>query len=415
MSFLKRFFKKEQEIKKVKLNSSELPDWFEKEISWVLDDVVKDLNGLFSEIKEEIETTRKLLHELEMAKLRNEKITLKEKQFMEGNRLAYIKKTRDFLASVMPAKMPVNEAQSYVGKYKEAVEDFTKNSYRAFQITSNFFGDELNETAKRLKKIDDSVKKISALLNRESVVVVNDTKRKINEMNSLIQKREELMDEIEKEEKNYEDLKIAKADYDLKIIKLKKHPAYIELQELNEKLKGIEDELKILKSSFLDNFMQVEKALKKISKLDSEELTAKYLDDPVTALLNDAGLEILKVLQRTKEALEADQLEIDEKKKEKILTRMSELTKDYLVAFIVKHNDLELKKSQLLRQIRQNSSMNDLNDLIYKLDHTKDKQAQNSERIKKLNQQLDKIEIDEIKSEIQENLKTLSYDVEVSV
>jgi hypothetical protein len=416
MGFLKRLFKKEKKpAEKSTINSSELSEWFESKTHDIINKIVHDIGHEFSEIKSGIEDAKKALRELENAKLMNEGITLKEKQFMEGNRLAYIKKVNYYLSKISPGKMSLSETHSFVNNYRKEAIDFSKGSLRAFQITKNFFGDQLDEITKCIKEIDSSINAVSDILNQDNMTAINETKTKIKELNGLIQKREELISSIEEDEKNYEELKVAKADYELKIIRLKKHPAYLELQELNERLKGFEDELKILKSQFLDSFMQVDKALKKVSKLGDEGLIAKYLEDPVSALLSDSELKILDTLRRTKEALEADQLEIEEKKKEKIVTRINEITKEYLVSFVVRHNDFELKKSDVNRLIKQNSSMSDLNELHYKLDHTKDKQVKSTERIKKLNQQLEKLELEETKDKIEENLKNLNYIVKVTI
>ncbi len=416
MSFLKRLFKREEKpAGKSSINSSELAEWFENKTLDIMKDVAHDIGQEFSEIRDAIEQTKNAVKELENAKLMNEGITLKEKQFMEGNRLAYMKKVNDFLSRILPAKMSLNETKSYIENYRKEAIEFAKGSFRAFQITANFFGDQAADIAKCIKEIDSSVKKVSDLLNQEKMTVINETKTKIKELNGLIQKREELISSIEEEENNYEELKVAKADYELKIIRLKKNSAYLELQELNEKLKNFEDELKILKSQFLDTFMQVDKALKKVSKLGDEGLIAKYLEDPVSALLSDSELKILEILKRTKEALETNQLEIEEKKKEKMVVRINEITKEYLVDFVIKHNDLELKKSDMNRLIKQNSSMNDLSELHYKLDHTKDKQAKTTEKIKKLNQQLEKLELEETKDKIEKNLKNLNYDAKVTI
>jgi len=416
MGFLSRLFKKEEKPpEKFTVNSSELAEWLESKTLNIMKDVAHEIGHEFSEVKSGIEETKKALIELENAKLMNEGITLKEKQFMEGNRLAYIKKVNYFLSKISPGKMSLSEAHSFLENYRKEAIDFAKGSLRAFQITSNFFGDQLDKITRGIKEIDRSINTVSDLLHKENIVAINEIKKKIKELNELIDKREELMNLVEEEEKNYDESKIAKADYELKILKLKKHPAYLELQELNERLKGFEDESKILKSQFLDSFMQIDKALKKVSKLGDEGLIAKYLEDPVSTILSDSELKILDILKRTKEALEANQLEIEEKKKEKIIARINEITKEYLVNFVVKHNDLELKKSDVNRLIKQNSSMSDLNELHYKLDHTKDKQVKTTEKIKKLNQQLEKLEIEEIKNKIQEKLKKLNYDVEVTI
>lgn len=416
MSLLKSIFGfKKTETKKEKVRSSELPQWFDKATASTFQDARVQTKETFHDILQEQKELKKKIDELEKAKLGNENIPAKEMHFMEGNRAAYIKRISDFIERTnVPDELEPDAVRDYIVSYQQELANFTKNSFRAFQITSQFFGDHLEEIGKHLKSLDDSFVKLNGIVNDKKIVSIAEIKSKIEALIHMDVRRESLMEEIESEEANYENLKTEKSDYELRIVKQKKNPAFTEMNHLNEAIRSVETELKILNSDFIDSFMRIEKALKKFGR-DEDKLILAYLDNPVDAVLKDPELKILAVLQQVRTALENNQLEIEEKKKDKLLENISEINKEHLISFVVKHNDLELQKNDLARRIKQNTSMNEMNDLVYRLDHVKDKQMASAEKIKRMHQQLEDLDFSLVKSEIESGLRELGHNVEIVI
>lgn len=414
------FFRREKpkNKEKQKIHYSELKERFDSLVSIHLEDFEEQARQLFSEIEEAKSEVRKNISILENAKLMNENISIKEKHFMEGNRATYIKVINLFLEDVTePEQISVSEIENFIKNYEDASKTFIKASFRASQIINNFFGAELSKIKENLKRIDENVKNLAELLKNENIQNIYNAEKNIKKLLGEIEKREQLLGEIEKEEINYENIKNEKAEFERKIIAIKKRPSFVKMNELKEKLKEIEDETKIMTADFVNNFLQIEKALKKFPKSNeqTEKLITHYLEDPVSAVLNDYDLIIVDIIYKVNEMLKNNEIEIEEKKKEKIMQKIASINKMTFTNFIIRYNDLQLKKSEITRLLKQNDSQRELDDLQYRLNHFEEKQKRSMEKIRKLDSQIEAIKIEETKEEIEKAMESVGVPISIEI
>lgn len=415
MKFLQNLFKKKEDaVKKEEVHAHELDTWFSILTRNHTQSVTKQCGTLFLRMREERQALTRNLLALEKAELENKDIPVKEKQFMEGNRAAYMKKVQDFLqATKLPETSHPKEAKKFLSTHEKEFAAFTRNSVRAYQILLHFFGNELGETSQTLKNIDEITKEIQEILEEKKTKTVAELEECILEMQQLVKEREKLLEEVEKLEQEYETLKTLKADYTLRLLKITKDPRYIELQELETKKAKIETELKMLKASFVNEFLQIEKALKKFAKLDDEKFITAYVDNPVEAVLADEGLRILGIIARIQEAIQQNQIGLEEKKKEKILERIQALDRQFLIQFVIAHNDLLLKMEDVKRALKKNTSKTEQDDLQYKIDHVTTKQQHTSTHIGKMHGMIERISIAEQAKQIESLAKACEAHIQV--
>jgi len=411
------FFRKEKpKPKKTKVKAADLDEQYQNLLGDYLNDFEAEATNVMKEIAASKNEILPLLEKLKNAELRNENIPPKERHFMEGNRLSYIKAVNAFLSKLNePDEISDSTAKIFLAEYEEVSEDFRKSSMRPGQITNHFFGDIMKHITEQLVAIDKCSKGLFALMKSDSMKAVAETRSKISLIQSEIEKNETLLKELEESEKGYEDIRRERAVFERRVISIKKNSTFLQLAEFNSLLKKTEEEMKMLDAEFIDNFLQIEKALKKFSKSDDDALISQYIEDPVTAVINDPDLRIVEILNKASEALRSGALEIEDKKKEKLVEKMASLDKEKFTKFVIAHNDLTLKISDINRRMKQNNSQRELDDAKYKLEHVQKKQQNVADSIKKINNQIEALKIADLKYDIEKAFESLNVPIEIEI
>ena len=92
--------------------------------------------------------------------------------------------------------------------------------------------------------------------------------------------------------------------------------------------------------------------MKKYERLDlKNKWVGGYLNNSLEALLEDKELKILEIIGKIKEAIAKGELELKDKKKDKILQELDKLDKDYFNLFLSKYNELNKKYIELKSEI----------------------------------------------------------------
>src|SRR3989338_723616 len=99
IEFLKKIFKNEEpETKQVhEISLHDLEDWIEEKAKPLMEEVKIRTDEILMKAGEELERTRFNVEVLENSKLQNPNIPFKAKQYMEGNRKAYVRSVNSFL------------------------------------------------------------------------------------------------------------------------------------------------------------------------------------------------------------------------------------------------------------------------------------------------------------------------------
>ena len=171
-NFLKKFFTK-KEIETIKLELKDLKSFFDEKHK----EVEKELNSKIAEIRgkiaEEITKTRNNLETLKKAELRNENIPVRAKQFMKGNREAYIRIVNNLVDSIN-IEDDYNSILKFCDNFNETLLHFTKSTTKAYQVLQEFFANESREIALNIKQFDSLIKRlISGSENRTFAIAFN--------------------------------------------------------------------------------------------------------------------------------------------------------------------------------------------------------------------------------------------------
>ena len=152
LNFLKRLFKQgEQEAEKEIIKLENLESWLGNRFEHFHKNLGYNLKAYIERIDNEISKARENLDILRSAKLHNPNITVKEKQFMEGNRDAYTKRAEAFLKNLDFGEKDYNSVIALCSYFNKDLESFGKSTFKAYQVLKHFFANESKMVAINIK------------------------------------------------------------------------------------------------------------------------------------------------------------------------------------------------------------------------------------------------------------------------
>lgn len=405
---LKGLFAKKEEIEEISF--SDIDEWFENKIREKLD-IYEDLNAVFGSINDETRKLQTNLSVLQKAELKNKNLPQRALQLMEGNRESYIKKVNEFLKRVSPPdKSNMANLTNFTEKIAKITTDLNKSTVKQYYIMQEFFANESRDVALSIKKIDDLSREINQLMEKDKGFnYIHDVREMINDIEKKYAEKERIKMQIEEQETKLKETKAQKEKLETDVDNLEtssRFQAYDAAQSIKIRT---ETEIRRHKENFLLLFSQVEKALKKYQKIafDSDkELVNDYLISAVDALDNDRLFKILNVLKNV--GYKINDLELDEKKKERTLAAINRINEIMLKDFLWKYDSLKEKIMESNKRINTNTIATEINDLNYKLKHSSEQIIRIEADIEKLKTNAETLNIENLMKELRMKLSKLA-------
>lgn len=394
--------------------------------TWMIDRAKKDFESVLPNIKEAFELLKDQkeqlifhLKELEEAELRNPNIPDKEFQLMQGNRKSFIKLHEIFSEHIkIPTELNPDSVTEFAEHLKEQLDKLAKSSGRSTLILKEFFAQHTVNINKTLKAIYDNVNAVlditsKSSFNKESADAVN---KGISELNAKKKLFEELSQDLKVLKKKLSNSEMMKEKIESHIEELKQTDDYnkfsqtnSEKDELWKERKKIEDEIGML-------FSQIDRPMRKYERIITREVDTfqNYTRNPATGLEKDSSLKILDILANLRVSVEDGTLGFKDKDKEKALVKIDSITKSKLATLQKRYSEVKQRIRELSDQISGCKVLQELDDLKYKLEHTTNQLDILSEKIKKAQVSKDKIDLESIKSDL-ENTMTSALSIEVKI
>jgi len=413
--FIKKFFKEpEKEQNQVKL--SELQDWFNKNSKPIHEMLNKELKEIKEAIALEIKKTNDNLEKLKNAKLMNPNISIREKQFMEGNRDSYIRSV-NVLLNAISLEEDHDSILKFSDFFNEKLTQFAKTTAKAYQILQEFFGNETKEIAINIRKLDSMIKQVKQAVISKDMDKIAAIKEEIKNIDKKKFHKIELNKELKQKTKQQENIVNHKNELEKKIQEIKKseeHDQHRALSELKRKyLDKIEDSNQLITHSFAN----IDAALKKYERIAFRDfdLISDYRKDPVRTLIKDTQFKIMEILDQTRKNIISGLIELKDTKKERTLKEIEKLTQDYFQDFLAGIGDIKKKMDDVDEQLRLNKSsenLKKLNEDLNRLNYDLEKVSTN---VSYLNQEIRNIDFEKIKEKLQKEIKeTLKMEVVIS-
>ncbi len=413
LSFIKDLFRKKE---KEELNFKDIREWFNQKTSHIFEELDKKISETKNNIKAEIETAKQNLEKLKNAQLQNPNITLKEKQFMDGNRDFYIKRVNFFINDIQVPDTK-EDIELFITRMHNEVNALGKSTIRPYHILQEFFSHESYAVAQNIKNLDSLFRELKAIISDEKIESVNKIKKDIENLKKKINIKQGLRDSLKENKRKTGLIEKEKSSIEGKISNIKQEDKYKEYLRLKEDKEKIEREIELNRNEIRHFFSVLERSLKKYSKVavDDTELLNKYLNDPIGTLVKDYKLEIIKILERMKDNILRDKIELKDKKKEKTLKIIEQMDEHYLASFLTDYNNLLVDLRALDEKIDNNNVIEEIEDLQVSLNNGKREIEKIQNNMTSINDEIENIDMDSMKKELKENIeKALNIDLELT-
>ncbi len=416
---IKRLLGKEDEQKELQKEESSvnsLPQWLSKKSNNISNKIEVKLGPIKYRITNEIDLARDNLNKLASAELRNPNISLKELQFMKGNREAYMKRAGIFLDRLKLPETP-KDILLFVKDFDKELDSFGKSIARPYHILQDFFGHESREVALNIKNIDSAVKELNALIICSGLDRVGKLESDINSLLSSINQKKELISSINSVEDGISALIKDKesSEQELRIITESKE--FAGLQKLKEEKNKIIKEFNEHKKELIHSFAILERSLKKFHRIafENQDLIGEYLDNPVGALEQDKELKILEILDKVRSSVGNDKLDLKDRKKDKTIEEIAKLTKEFFVSFKDKYDGIKSKLNSLSRSIDASDIEQHIEDINSKLEKAVMQIESKKRSLENSKEELKKINLEKTKSDIEKEAKHLNVDLKINI
>ncbi len=361
--FIKKLFKTRE---KIGLTLDSLEEWFDQRTKSSYDDIKNGLVEVKENIENEVSKAKTNLLSLEHAGLHNDKVTVKEMQFMEGNRSFYVTRVKRFLDSL---KLPESDIETFVDKTILDINNLGKSTLKAYHILQHFFSNEAYALAQNIKIIDDNLKQLKSLLTDQKIDAIDDIKANIKLLNDSIGQGEKFDIEIQEKEKSIDSLVKDKKSILAEISNKEQSHEFKEYHRLEVEKYKVNEQLTELKDEILHYFSVLEHSLRKHMKLhpEDEQFLNKYIEDPLKALVDDYELNIKKILEKLEENIHTKKIELKDKKKEKTLSVLNQINEAKLASFLTEYNSLMVELRNIEERVKEHTIIDEIEDIKIKL------------------------------------------------
>ncbi len=405
LNFLKKIFTK-QEIPEEKIDLNELNNCLDQKTKPLFENLDNNINQVTNKISNEKEKVEKNLEILKNAQLQNPKIPERVKTIMEGNRAAFIKKVSFFFNNIDFKYNNHNEILEKCNKTKNEIDSLGKGTARSYQILNEFFAREAEHIAANIKNIENYSNEIKNSIKNSKISVIEKIKNDIVDIQNKIKLKENLTNNLKNKKNNLENNKNKKLETENKINKTKSGQDYTNYNNLLEEKNNAGAKLNDIENKLFHDFSVLEKAFKKYAKIafENEKLILEYLNNPIIALIKDNEFKIIKILDSLKNAIERDELELDEKKKVKATEKINELDGVYFNKLKEDYKNTKKRTNDIKFGIETNNSKKELDSLNTELNNINQNIENLDNNIANTNNELEKINIEKLKKDLQNEI-----------
>ncbi len=360
---------------------SELHKWLEKHTSQITRSVLDQATPLLDKLDDILFAVSANLTKLEHAELRNRNISSRELEIMKGNRSSYIHRTQHFLAALIlfseKETKTYSDMKQLMETYRDQFEQYHDATLKPYAVLQHFFANETYAVAKNVKEIDEVMKQIQHLLQKQSIEALTDIMEQITFLEQKFAEQKKLLaqkKELDEESQRLEILQQQAFEKQKKVEGSEGHKKYLKLLEkAKEQEKGLQEHCALLSHSFAI----IDKAIRKYVRLfpEQEAFLAIFLENPIAAVQTDTSFTIATILHSVKEQLLTDSLDIKDDKKEKTLLELDRLDIGFFENFLKLYVSLEAEKRQYDTLCAANFSKQEYKEAEYMYTTYKEKAA----------------------------------------
>src|SRR3989344_5594251 len=296
LEFVKKLFQKEEPVvkKALEIQLQNLEEWISEMSKPLMEETSRQTEAILMKVDEETQRTRFNIEVLENSKLQNPNIPFKAKQYMEGNRKAYIRSINSFLGHMEINNKNYFYLVDFCKAFEERINELNKSTVRSFTILQEFFANETGKIAQNLRNFDMLFSELRSVLNDEKMVNVNKAMEMAKSLKSRIKQRINLDVDLKSIDGTIKQTVSEKETIMNDIEKFSKSDEHSKFIELSEQKKNKMTEFYTSQNNILQRFSVLERPLRKYSHFafEHEEDVLEYINNPIGTLANDKNLTI---------------------------------------------------------------------------------------------------------------------------
>lgn len=406
------FFKRNRAGKNGKSGKKELVN-INNAQGWLLEKTGKELKKLSDELDQQFEiilsdikAIKKRMVLLEDANV--PEISPEDVEELKSAKAEFINNLEILIRKVFFAEeTSFSTAREYAEKNKSTIKNFVKDNAKIKDRLAAHFTDVENINT-HIDSIAARIEKVAEISNNELAAKVEKIKHEIEKINELVEKKNNYSEMISENEEKFEKFKNEKDASENRVSELIKSKEYIEFTSMQEKIDELEKKLTHAKKAVKADFIAIDTTIKKFNEIEKEHesILELYRKDPIEALILDRELEIIKALKKI--ASRIDEIEPEAKRKEKILGKINAIDELYFQRFMDEKDNAEFDRNGLKRRLTLVTAKKEIDDLEYKMKHLDDKMKTLSKDITKLNNALEKTDVEDLKEKLEKELEDLT-------
>ncbi|MCK4589596.1 MAG: hypothetical protein KAT77_04075 [Nanoarchaeota archaeon] len=403
--FLKRLFE-EKEVEET-VEQDKLLFWFDNKVKEKLEKVDNDIIILFDGVESRKRVILERLEALETVEIKDaEKIEDRIKNVVQGHRTNYVRAMSIFLSEVqVPKQRTLSEAMKFNSLLREKLDELGKSTAKSYAASQHLFFDAVQQVVKGLKGLNDLVVNFDKVVEKNKLKDLEMIRMTVDLLYRNMSEKERLSGELKEKKEKLMELQLNKQNKTNEVESLEQSDDYRKYLELKDEKENLESQVRENQSKFLQIFAQLERSLRKYEHvaLENRNLIRDYLENPIDAFFKDESLVFLKIVAGVRKNLESG-IDLKESKLEKTMEVIDSVNESKLKEIKEKHNQLMEEKSIVAKKIDNNYIYGKLSDLKYRLEHVDVQIADSEQEVKELEEFLEKIDLDKIKSGIKEKV-----------
>ena len=389
-------------VEEIKL--AELCRWINSSFGNTSLEVSSELKDLGRQISEEKKKMKANTDKLMAKVLDDPNLSKREIHFMEGNRKAYAQKINAFLEDI---DVPDNceKYPEFCDRFDKAIGYFGGKTIRNHQIVRHFLKDDATEVSNNIKNLVELIKKIRKITEKMKGSEKKRLKEKVIKVQKVIEQKKELGNSIKTEKEGISKLKKKIGEDEKKIKEIEKSRDFVKFSEVSKKKDNAMRDIDELKNGVYHMFSVINPALKKYERVSQDsKVVRKYIDNPVDTLLDKTRDEIIDIAGKIIESIEKGDIELKDKKRDKILQELDKFKVDYFEMFIEKYSEAKMKVGDAEKELGEIKIKDDIEKIKKSVEKYKIMLSDKEIEIVKMEKETGSINVSDIKKGLEETI-----------
>ncbi len=397
---IKKIFKNTPE-EPTTIKQSELGDFIEENTK---SDAIKDLVTPF---KEEIDTVfveiEKKCDVLDSAELHNKNIPNRAVHIMEGNRSAFIGKTKIIIKEIKDelSKLTSASFEDFFKKIEGLIDNYNKSTAKPYYVLQEFFGNESHQIAKSVKKLTQKLEGLKKNIEATDSFVYHQVKGVLKHIKNRKEKSDELKSQINLKQISINNSDKERKEDEVKIDNLKSSDEFSKYQKSINDLDKKKQDFVTIKSSVNQKILPLMRPLRKHSKIYMDsKVVDEIIKDPFHAIISIETDRISDMFGALLDYIQSDKIKLKDNVVEKYTKLLKGIDKDWIKKVKTDEKEIQEGISIVSNTIKTDATAGKLDDLNRNIKQFEQQIEFDKKGISLLEEDLKKITFTDLHSEI---------------